>query len=197
MNSLPSKEIFRKSIHLFSSTIPLGYYFIITDRLLMIKILLLFSIVFIFIDLARNKVLKIKYFFDNWFSIMLRDHESRGEITGATWLVISSLITIIIFPREIAVPAILFLTIGDAFAAIVGKIFPLGNIKGKTISGSISGLFMSLLVIIPIMDNINYKILILGGFSAMAIELLSIPIDDNFTIPIISGFTMFLGLQLI
>ena len=197
MNSLPSKEIFRKSIHLFSSTIPLGYYFFITDRILMIKILFFLSIVFIFIELARNRVVEIKHFFDSWLNIMLRDHESRGGITGATWLIISSLITIIIFPMEIAVPAILFLTIGDAFAAIVGKLLPLGIIKGKTISGSISGLFMSLMVIIPIMDNIDYKILILGGFSAMTIELLSIPIDDNFTIPIISGFTMFLGLQLI
>ena len=128
---------------------------------------------------------------------MLRDYESRGGITGATWLLIGSCLTIALFSKEIAVPALLFLTIGDTFAAIVGITFPMGRIKGKTISGSITGLIVSLAVILPIMHDINAKILILGGVAAMLIELSPIPLNDNLTIPVLSGFIMLSGSQLL
>ena len=128
---------------------------------------------------------------------MLRDYESRGEITGATWLLIGSCLTIGLFSKEIAVPALLFLTVGDTFAAIVGITFPMGRIKGKTISGSITGLILSLAVILPIMHDINAEILILGGVAAMLIELSPIPLNDNLTIPVLSGFIMLSGSQLL
>ena len=128
---------------------------------------------------------------------MLRDYESRGEITGATWLLIGSCLTIGLFSKEIAVPALLFLTVGDTFAAIVGITFPMGRIKGKTISGSITGLILSLAVILPIMHEINAVILILGGVAAMLIELSPIPLNDNLTIPVLSGFIMLSGSQLL
>ena len=128
---------------------------------------------------------------------MLRDYESRGEITGATWMLISSCLTIGLFSKEIAVPALLFLTVGDTFAAIVGITFPIGRIKGKTISGSITGLILSLTVILPIMRDINAEILILGGVAAMLIELSPIPLNDNLTIPVLSGFIMLSGSHLL
>ena len=128
---------------------------------------------------------------------MLRDDESRGEITGATWLLIGSCLTIGLFSKEIAVPALLFLTVGDTFAAIVGITFPMGRIKGKTISGSVTGLVLSLAVILPIMHEINAEILILGGVAAMLIELSPIPLNDNLTIPVLSGFIMLSGSQLL
>ena len=60
---------------------------------------------------------------------MLRDEEQNGQVTGATWLLIGFIATISIYPRDIAVPAIIFLTIGDSFAAIIGKLLPVGQIR--------------------------------------------------------------------
>ena len=60
-----------------------------------------------------------KYF----FSKMLREGEANGQITGASWLLLGSLLTIMFFPIHIAVPALIYLTIGDSFAALVGKLF--------------------------------------------------------------------------
>ena len=197
MNSVPRNEISRKAIHLFASVIPLGYYLVIPDRWLVLKILFLCSVFSIAIELGRKRVPRLELFFNRWFYFMLRKHESRGKTTGATWLLIGSCITIGLFPKEIAVPALLFLTVGDTFAAIVGITFPMGRIKGKTISGSITGLILSLAVILPIMHDINAEILILGGVAAMLIELSPIPLNDNLTIPVLSGFIMLSGSQLL
>ena len=197
MNSRLRNEIFRKTIHLFASVIPLGYYLIFPNRWLVVIILFLCSVFSVAIEIGRTRLPRLEYIFKHWFNPMLRDHESRGEITGATWLLIGSCLTIGLFSKEIAVPALLFLTVGDTFAAIVGITFPMGRIKGKTISGSITGLILSLAVILPIMHDINAEILILGGVAAMLIELSPIPLNDNLTIPVLSGFIMLSGTQLL
>ena len=197
MNSVPRNEISRKAIHLFASVIPLGYYLVIPDRWLVLKILFLCSVFSIAIELGRNRLPGLELFFNRWFYFMLRKHESRGKTTGATWLLIGSCITIGLFPKEIAVPALLFLTVGDTFAAIVGITFPMGRIREKTISGGLAGMILSLAVILPIMQNIDAGILILGGFAAMLFELSPIPLNDNLTIPVLSGFVMLSGSQLL
>ena len=177
--------------------IPLGYYLLIPDRSLVLIILSICSGLSIALEISRNSILGVQIIFDKFFKSLLRENESKGRITGATWLLISSFITIALYPIEIAVPSLIFLTIGDAFAAIIGQTFPFGRINGKTLGGSLGGLVLSLLVIIPTIQNINIGILILGGVSAMTVELLPIPINDNLTIPIISGSIMYAGVYLL
>ena len=128
---------------------------------------------------------------------MMRSQERNGLVTGATWLLIGSFITICFFPIEYAIPALLFLTIGDTFAAIVGLRFPLIQIGQKTLSGSIAGFTISLIFVILTIKDVAPNILILGSFSAMIAECAPIPLNDNLTIPIVSGFVMFLGAQII
>jgi len=197
VSSISPSEIFRKTIHLITSVIPLGYYLLIPDRSLVLIILSICSGLSIALEISRNSILGVQIIFDKFFKSLLRENESKGRITGATWLLISSFITIALYPIEIAVPSLIFLTIGDAFAAIIGQTFPFGRINGKTLGGSLGGLVLSLLVIIPTIQNINIGILILGGVSAMTVELLPIPINDNLTIPIISGSIMYAGVYLL
>ncbi len=56
----------------------------------------------------------------------------------------------------------LLLTIGDAFAAIIGRAFPYGKYKGKTISGSLGGFILAGLLIFYFIGNINPIVLIVG-----------------------------------
>ena len=121
---------------------------------------------------------------------MLRETERNGKITGATWLLIGLIITTYIYPKDIAVPAMIFLTVGDSFAAIIGKAIPLGQIGSKHISGSIAGLFISLIVVLIINQNISILVLFVGAIVAMFIEIIPLRVNDNITIPIISGFAM-------
>ena len=67
---------------------------------------------------------------------MLRKSELDGKTTGATWLLLGSLLTVIFFPIYIAVPSLIYLTVGDSFAALVGKTFPYGRVGNKSIIGT-------------------------------------------------------------
>ena len=197
MKKLPLNEIFRKVLHLFSSVIPLGYYFFPQEKKIILSTLFILIIFAILIEFFRLKNSWVKIFFSKHLQFMMRSQERNGLVTGATWLLIGSFITISFFPIEYAIPALLFLTIGDTFAAIVGLRFPLIQIGQKTLSGSIAGFTISLIFVILTIKDVAPNILILGSFSAMIAECAPIPLNDNLTIPIVSGFVMFLGAQII
>ena len=185
-----SIEISRKIIHLFSSLIPLGYLWYVQDKFLMVVIIGLLSLFSVILELLRKKNNFIKYLFNNYFNFMLRNSEIKGNMTGATWLLFGSLITIFLYPIYIAVAALLFLSIGDSFAAIVGKKIPRIKIGEKSLIGSIAGILSSIFVVNLVNNVLPINIIVLGAIIAMLVEILPIPINDNLSIPVISGFFM-------
>ena len=134
------------------------------------------------IDLLRIKVSILNNFFKYFFSKMLREGEANGQITGASWLLLGSLLTIIFFPIYIAVPALIYLTIGDSFAALVGKAFPYGRVGTKSITGSLTGIIFSSIVALELNEVLPFGVIILGSIVAMIIELLPHrTLNDNLT----------------
>ncbi|MEC7849745.1 MAG: hypothetical protein VX993_03290 [Candidatus Neomarinimicrobiota bacterium] len=121
----------------------------------------------------------------------MRDLEKKGEITGATWVFAGALFTVLLIPYPYSIYALLFLSVGDTFAAIIGMKFPFIRVGGKTISGSISGFIACVIAGLIIDISISYQILLFGAFMAMLIELLPLPINDNVSIPIFSGLSMY------
>ena len=190
MNKITIYEVYRKILHTFSAVIPLSYIWIIKEKNTIVVLLLLLTIFAIIIEFLRNYSKIIGILFNRYFSYMLRDKEAYGEITGATWLLIGFTITVIAFPMPIAVSALIFLSIGDSFAAIFGKLFPLGMIGNKTLSGTLAGFVSSLGVLLIINPPLKLNLLLFGAIFAMVIELIPLKINDNITIPILSGFIM-------
>ena len=184
------QEIPRKSIHLLTnSIIPFVYYFFKIPQMWMSALLGLGAITFVIIDLGRTRNIWISKVFRKYFNGMMRAHELDGKLTGASYLLIGSFITVMLFPRGIAVLALLFATFGDTFAALIGKKFGKIKIWNKTLEGSLAGLIACLLIaqIIPDVSNIvKYS----GAFAAMIIEVMPIKIDDNLRIPLFSGIIM-------
>ena len=97
----------------------------------------------------------------------------------------------------VAVAALIFLAVGDSFAAIVGKLYPVGRIGDKTLSGALAGFIVSFGVVLLVIHTLPPIILFLGAFSAMFIELLPLKINDNLTIPVFSGMVMMMAERLI
>ena len=164
----------------------------------MFTILVAVSIIALIIEYLRNfKNGIFNKIFINFFSSVLRQTELNGNLTGATWMVLSFSLTVLLFDIHIAVSALLFLSIGDAVAALVGKQFPIGKIWNKSIFAS----FISVISCIFVVSSIHLKlqpiIIIAGAISAMVIELLPLKINDNFSIPLLSGFTMQLFIELL
>tara|TARA_E500000178_G_C16944899_1_gene718297 strand:+ start:398 stop:973 length:576 start_codon:yes stop_codon:yes gene_type:complete len=183
-------EISRKFLHLFSSIIPLSYLWIFKEKSLVLDLLLILSIFSILIELFRFKIELINNIFKKFFNFMLRKNELKGSITGATWLIIGNLITVYLYPINIAVPALIFLSIGDSFAALFGKKIPKLKIGSKSIIGTLAGIFSSLPIALLVNQALPTHVLVIGAVTAMLVELLPLPLNDNLTIPILSGFIM-------
>ena len=197
MKNIPLSEIYRKVIHAVSILIPLSYLWLIKDQSIMILILTVLCSVSLFLEFLRNKSNTVKFLFNNMFIKMLRKNEKKGTLTGATWLLIGSLITTIFFPIYIVVPALIYLSIGDSFAAIIGKAYPFGKIGVKSITGSISGALASSIFAISVNKILPIEIIIIGSIIAMLIEIIPIKLNDNLTIPFISALVMNLSLNLL
>lgn len=186
---LKTEEIKRKVIHLGNSVIPLSYYFFVQDRITMVWILFSVTIFFVAVDYFRYHIEWIQKWFGIFFSSMLRKHELEGKLTGATWAFIGGTISVFIFEKDIAVLALLFMSVGDTVAALIGQRYGTTKIGKKTIEGFAGGL-VSCIFISIFFPSVIWINRIAGSLTASLIELSSIPIDDNLMIPIISGGVM-------
>ena len=182
-------EYQRKAIHLFNLIIPFIYWFIIPDQNKFKIIIITFTALFILADYFRTKSKLIKKLFIIFFDKMLREHELKGQFTGATWVMISASVTILVFPKYIAIISLIFMSIGDTFAALIGRKFGKLKIYDKSFEGFLGGLIVCL-VAAYYYDPLPFYISGVGALTAMLFETLPLPLDDNFRIPIGSAIIM-------
>jgi len=116
-------EYYRKIIHIFNLVIPFTYLFFFESRFQVLRILVPLTVFAIVIEYLRVHSVIIKKIFDNFLISMLRLHEMDGKYTGATWLFIGSTLTVAVFPKEIAVISLIYMSIGDTVAGLVGRKF--------------------------------------------------------------------------
>ena len=193
MIKIGQNEILRKILHIFSSIIPIVYFFFIEGKKTMLFYLSIAIFIAFIIEISRIRLPNFQIIFIRCFGSMLRKKEINGGITGATWMLVSWYTTIFLFPVDIAVAAMIFLSIGDAIAALVGKSFPIYKIKNKSVSGTLAGIIMCVISVVFINSSLPLLVIIIGATSAMIIEILPIPINDNLTIPNFSGIAMMLA----
>jgi len=193
LSTVPSHEISRKILHLFSAIIPLGYLWIISEKETMILLLGSLGLVAILLEISRKKWSVVETIFEKYFNTMLRSEELDGGMTGATWMLFGSTITIFLFPKEIAICAILFLCIGDSFAALIGQRFPYAKLGKKSGVGTLAGIISSVVLIGLLPLSLKPVVLIFSATISMGIELLPLPINDNLTIPISGALALQFG----
>ena len=189
MSTITKGEIFRKLIHLLNLLIPIGYLFFIPSKTHMLLILGCLSVLFITVDFFRTKSSWLESIFEKLFNFMLRSYELKGRFTGATWVVTGAFVTVAIFPKEIAILALLFMGLGDTVAGLIGSHFGRIKIWNKTLEGTLAGLAICLLIT-GFFPGISIWIRISGAVSAMLAELSPTPLDDNIMIPLVSGTIM-------
>jgi len=183
------KEVYRKSIHLGSLILPFSYRYIFHyNRKQTFIFLVPITLVFLIIEIVRMEHRTVKRLFYNIFGIMLRKHEMH-EFTGAAYLLISAIICIAVFPRNIAFLALSFLAIGDTFAAVIGIIFGKRKLlhTKKSLEGSLACFISSFVFALFF---INPTVAFFGALTAAIAELSRIPVDDNIKIPISAGLIM-------
>jgi len=194
-------ELYRKLIHLTSLSIPIVYYFISKGTAALILAILAGSA--LIIDLARYLHPEIGKIFYRIFGFLLRQHEldhKKKNLNGATYVLISALISILIFPKIIFISAFTILIISDSLAALIGRKFGKRKFLFKSLEGTLA-FFISACIVILFTPKIGsfkeeYLIGFIGAFVGAIVENISFRlIDDNLSIPLSVGFTMW-GLYL-
>ncbi|MDO8550779.1 MAG: dolichol kinase, partial [Ignavibacteria bacterium] len=149
-------ELVRKLIHLFSLSIPIVYYFI--SRETAILILGILTSAALFIDLGRYFSPSLGKIFYKIFGFLLRKHEVNHEkknLNGATYVLMSALICVIILPKVLFITAFSILIISDSLAALIGRRFGRRKFLSKSFEGTLA-FFISASIVIFFTPKVHY-----------------------------------------
>jgi dolichol kinase len=148
------------------------------------------------LDLARFRLAWLNRQFLRWLAPLLKYDEGH-RFTGATYLVVAGLLTFLFFDAAVAVPAMLFLSLGDPVAALVGRRMWGPRLLGKSPAGTAAFIVVSLAVVGVLVGGNAIEFhwgLLVGAVIAGLVELASLPPDDNMAVPLVAGAAMhFLG----
>lgn len=194
-------ELIRKSIHVCSLSIPIIYFYI--TRELALALLVPLTLAFLSVDLTRYYHKPTADWFYRWFGWLLRKHEQNPDLkrlNGATNILLSACLCVLIFPKVITVSAFAVLIISDITAALVGRRFGRRPFLHKSLEGALSFLLSAIVVILvtPKIEGLVQEYLIASVAAAVAavVESLSVHIDDNISVPLVFGFVLW-GLYLL
>lgn len=180
----PDRELTRKAIHLGTIIAPILTWLL--PRTITISILAAAVAVAVAVEVARSRSRWIRYRFLRGTRRMLRPHERRGA-AGATYLAVSYLLAAVLFPRPLAVVAMLYSGLGDAAAALVGKRWGRHRIaSGKSWEGAGAGLLVNLAAGLAV-PGLPMAPIVVGAVAAATLEFLPLPIDDNLRVTVGGG----------
>ena len=184
------QELWRKATHIGALVIPGGYYLFGLEKGTALAILVPFTLLVIMTDISR---LRGWWFWHGLmgklFSRMIRSHEQNGDWTGATYILLASCCTIALYNKPIAIAALAFIIVGDAAAALIGRQFGRHKIGRKSIEGSLGCLAATLLVA-WLAPGLSFPVAAVGAVAAALFEFQPLGVDDNVTVPILSGLVM-------
>jgi dolichol kinase len=190
--------ILRKAWRLSGIIFPLIYYF--SNKITTIFIIVPFLCIFIVIEILRFYLFRFNERLFNIFRYILEEKERKSLLT-TTWFLLSTFLTVALFRKEIAIMAVLFLIFGDSASSFFGLRFGRTKIMGnRSLEGSLA-FFITCLMVGIIMHftkvSLSWLVIILGALAATLAELLSLSLDDNFTIALFSGIIMTIVSKLI
>ncbi len=118
----------------------------------------------------------------------------QGMITGTTALLISNIIVIAFFNKQVAIVSLVYMLFGDTASAVIGTKYGKVKIGDKSLEGSLA-FFITTMVIALIFSqwtgiHIHLIILIFGAIAATITEALPIEINDNLTVALAAAIVM-------
>ena len=168
-----------------------------------LTILIPVTIVFLLIDIFGRKKTIIQKLLHTYFGKMLRSHEfeDRFVLNGASWVLLSALLCILIFPKILVVTGFAVLILSDSSAAIFGRLFGKHKFYHKSYEGSLAFFIAGIITVfyIAFTNDMPWTFYTFGAVAVLVgtvVEALSasiIKIDDNLTIPLSIGAVLWLG----
>jgi dolichol kinase len=174
------------------------------------------TIAILILDIVRLRFPRVNRHFMIIFRALLRGREA-STLNSSTYFLIAASIVFALCDKSIAAIALAFAAVGDPLAGMVGewrakqrvsseeqKIaeaprFPrnlrLRVMKGKSLEGSFAcfGACLVVGVILAVVTHVVLWVVVVGAICATVIEFLSLPVNDNLSMPLVAAVVMQLG----
>lgn len=144
----------------------------------------------------RLRVPKINYLVTSVMGPFMRESE-RNDYSGFPYYALGCSLSLFFYEEKIALLSILFLIFADPVCSFFGVLYGKNKLIGqKSFQGAIAGFVVCTVVALVyglIFRGYSSNLLIfsvLAGFIGATAELCSVWVDDNLTIPVVSGFGM-------
>ena len=184
------QEIYRKLIHLSSSSIPFMLWHFGKDAFQ--PWIISCAIILPILDYGRRHNKFLYRIYSNLFITFTRPIE-QGILSGASWVIIGAAVTIFIFNENTAIIGLLVLSIADSAAAIVGIKFGKTQLFSKSLEGS-AAFFITATIIVFSLSSAAAYVNFIAVIAATVVELFSTPrINDNLLIPMVLAFILTIG----
>ena len=172
-------------------------FYVIYSQFTVLVLIGCVALIFILLDIIRFLHKQTNVVLHEKAKALFRKNEFQ-RFSSMTIFLVAFFVTILVFPKAIAIAASTFLIFGDTFGKIFGLAFGKHKILNKTVEGTLAyyGCMMICGYVLYTLLDISPWILIFGGLSAPLIELFSMGINDNITVPLFSGaimYVVFLG----
>ncbi len=190
------QELIRKATHMGALVIPAGYYFLGLERNTAFLIMLVIGLGMLIIDIARMRGWwlwrKVFYYV---IGPVIRKHEKDGDFIGATYILLTSCLTIFLYQKPIAIAALSFIIVGDSFAAVIGRKYGRIKFSNKSLEGSL-GCLLGTMIVATLTPGISLSVGLLGAVVATLVEAWPFGVDDNVSVPLLSGLAMHMAIIL-
>lgn len=135
------------------------------------------------LDLARFSNPTLNRLFFRVFRPIASPREARGP-ASSTWYVLGVLLTVLLFPLEVAIPAILVLALADPAASYVGRRWGRRPFGTGTVEGSLVFFAVAATILVFHISILAAGLVALG--TALA-ERGPWRLDDNLVVPLSAG----------
>ncbi|MBS1969931.1 MAG: hypothetical protein JSU04_06465 [Bdellovibrionales bacterium] len=173
--------------------------YVLAPEMVSYSILAIATLLFLPIDFLRHRYPALNDWMVHAFKPIMRTHEIH-RIAGTTYLLSGVCVIVALFPRPVVALTLLFLAFADPIASFVGikygkdKVFGHKSIQGFMaafgVCALLTAIFLSYFNIM--IDRVIVVSLLAGLIGALA-ELIPIgKMDDNFTLPVLSGFGLYI-----
>lgn len=182
-------KLHRKLWRLLGLVFPILYIFLTREWMTGI-VAVVFVLVLAF-DIYRIKHRGFNRKLFKKYSFLLKDNE-RESVTSVTWFMLSVLITVLFFPKTLAILAIIFADLGTIAAVIAGVLFGKFAKGYKNVEGSLGMLIVCVAVglIFWGFGFVTLGIMLVGAFAATLTELFTPGPYDNLTIAVVAAIVM-------
>jgi len=198
-----ASELERKIFHLCGLLVPLIYQLLLIQgysRSLCVRICWTITIVGVGSDFMRVHVPFVR---NNWpLKSILRDQE-QNQLCGGSYFSLGCTLAIHLFAPVIAMTSIIFLVMGDMCAALIGRSFgqsicsiKIGPGGKKSVEGSAAMFVVCLVFGCTIYSQVHLReyAVVIAALVATLTELYEpLGINDNVTIPLLSGVALTFG----